>query len=47
MWANLGENFRRSGEILFQQQSIAAIQIATWNDYEEGTAIEPGIDNCI
>jgi hypothetical protein len=22
------------------------LQIATWNDYEEGTAIEPGIDNC-
>jgi len=24
-----------------------AVQIATWNDYEEGTAIEPGIDNCM
>jgi PKD repeat protein len=23
------------------------MQIATWNDYEEGTAIEPGIDNCV
>lgn len=22
------------------------VQIATWNDYEEGTAVEPGIDNC-
>jgi hypothetical protein len=22
------------------------VQIATWNDYEEGTAIEDGIDNC-
>src|SRR5260370_27160228 len=26
---------------------LPAMQIATWNDYEEGTAIEPGIDNCI
>ena len=22
------------------------VQVATWNDYEEGTAVEPGIDNC-
>jgi hypothetical protein len=22
------------------------VQVATWNDYEEGTAIEDGIDNC-
>jgi hypothetical protein len=26
---------------------LPAIQIATWNDYEEGTAIETGIDNCV
>jgi PKD domain-containing protein len=26
---------------------LPAMQIATWNDYEEGTAIESGIDNCI
>ncbi|HEX8711277.1 MAG TPA: PKD domain-containing protein, partial [Terracidiphilus sp.] len=25
----------------------SGVQIATWNDYEEGTAMEPGIDNCI
>jgi PKD repeat protein len=25
---------------------LAALQIVTWNDYEEGTAIESGIDNC-
>lgn len=23
------------------------LQVVTWNDYEEGTAIEPGIDNCL
>src|SRR5206468_2218588 len=22
------------------------VQLATWNDYEEGTAVEGGIDNC-
>jgi len=26
---------------------LPALQIATWNDYEEGTSIEPGIDNCV
>lgn len=25
---------------------LAALQVATWNDYEEGTEIETGIDNC-
>lgn len=25
---------------------IPYVQIATWNDYEEGTAVETGIDNC-
>jgi hypothetical protein len=25
---------------------IPYVQIATWNDYEEGTAVEEGIDNC-
>lgn len=23
------------------------LQVVTWNDYEEGTAVEPGIDNCV
>jgi PKD repeat protein len=23
------------------------LQVVTWNDYEEGTAIEPGVDNCL
>ena len=27
--------------------SIHYVGIVTWNDYEEGTAIEPGIDNCL
>jgi hypothetical protein len=26
---------------------LAALQLVTWNDYDEGTAIESGIDNCV
>jgi hypothetical protein len=26
--------------------NLALIQVATWNDYEEGTEVETGIDNC-
>jgi hypothetical protein len=26
---------------------LAAFQLVTWNDYEEGTEIETGIDNCL
>ncbi len=26
---------------------LPAIQLVTWNDYEEGTAIEPGVDDCV
>src|SRR5262249_10501418 len=26
---------------------LPAFQLITWNDYEEGTAIETGIDNCL
>ncbi len=30
-----------------ENNQLPALQIVTWNDYEEGTAIEPGIDNCV
>jgi hypothetical protein len=26
--------------------SVDLLQVLTWNDYEEGTSVEPGIDNC-
>ena len=26
---------------------LPSILLVTWNDYEEGTAIEPGVDNCV
>jgi hypothetical protein len=29
------------------KHQLAALIIATWNDYEEGTEIETGIDNCV
>jgi hypothetical protein len=27
-------------------ESLNMMQVNTWNDYEEGSAVEPGIDNC-
>jgi hypothetical protein len=27
--------------------NFSALQLVTWNDYEEGSQIEPGIDNCV
>jgi hypothetical protein len=34
-------NFYNSGK------QLDAVQLVTWNDYEEGTEIESGIDNCV
>ncbi|HWC18893.1 MAG TPA: PKD domain-containing protein, partial [Terriglobales bacterium] len=39
-FADLGKHYSASNQ-------LAALQIVTWNDYEEATAIEPGIDNCV
>ena len=36
-----------AGKFYSSTNQLPAMQIATWNDYEEGTAIESGIDNCI
>ena len=41
------QTFSEIGKFYSNGEQLPAIQIATWNDYEEGTAIEPGIDNCI
>jgi hypothetical protein len=35
-----------SGAYFSSSRQLAFLQTATWNDYEEGTAIEAGIDNC-
>ena len=39
-FADLGKHYSASNQ-------LPALQIVTWNDYEEGTAIELGIDNCV
>jgi hypothetical protein len=41
------QTFNEAGKFYSGGNELPAMQIATWNDYEEGTAIEPGIDNCI
>ncbi len=39
-WAELSKYYSANNE-------LQALQVATWNDYEEGTEIESGIDNCV
>lgn len=41
--ATLGE----AGHFYSSKHQLAALIIPTWNDYEEGTEIESGIDNCV
>jgi PKD repeat protein len=35
------------GKYYATANQLPAIQLVTWNDYEEGTEIETGIDNCL
>lgn len=39
-WAEAGRNYSSSSQ-------LANLQVVTWNDYEEGTEMESGIDNCL
>lgn len=41
------QTFSEAAKFYSSDHQLPAMQIATWNDYEEGTAIEPGIDNCV
>ena len=41
------QTFSEAGKFYSGNSQLPAMQIATWNDYEEGTAIEPGVDNCV
>ena len=41
------QTFSEAGKFYSNNNQLPAMQIATWNDYEEGTAIETGIDNCV
>jgi PKD repeat protein len=39
-WAEAGKYYSSANQ-------LGNLQIATWNDYEEGTEVESGIDNCV
>jgi hypothetical protein len=41
------QSFDEIGKYYSSSNQLPALQIATWNDYEEGTTIETGIDNCV
>lgn len=41
------QSFSEMRKFYSSGNQLPALQIATWNDYEEGTTIEPGIDNCV
>src|SRR5437763_3700640 len=38
--------FGRANSFYNAGKQLDAMQLVTWNDYEEGTEIETGIDNC-
>ena len=39
-WGEIGKYYSAGNQ-------LGAVQVVTWNDYEEGTEIETGIDNCL
>jgi len=41
------QSFNEIGKFYNSSNQLTILQIPTWNDYEEGTAIEMGIDNCV
>ena len=41
------QSLKEIGNFYSSGNQLPALQIATWNDYEEGTSIEDGIDNCV
>lgn len=43
-WLN---TLSETGKFYSSTHQLPYLQVATWNDYEEGTSIESGIDNCI
>lgn len=43
-WLN---TFSEIGKYYSAQSQLESLQLVTWNDYEESTEIETGIDNCI
>ena len=41
------ETFNELNKYFSTKDQPQAVQLVTWNDYEEGTEIETGIDNCV
>ena len=45
---NCGDTWLKTFSVAREYQGrYSALQLLTWNDYEEGSEIEPGIDNCV
>jgi hypothetical protein len=41
------QTFSKINSLYASSHQLPAMQLVTWNDYEEGTEIESGINNCI
>ncbi|HEX3353041.1 MAG TPA: hypothetical protein VHS34_09485 [Terriglobales bacterium] len=41
------QTFSKINSIYDSTNQLPTLQLVTWNDYEEGTEIESGIDNCV
>jgi hypothetical protein len=41
------ETFKKINSYYDSGKQLPILQLVTWNDYEEGTEIETGIDNCV
>ena len=41
------DTFSTVDQFYSASNQLPAIQLVTWNDYEEGTAIESGVDSCV
>jgi PKD repeat protein len=41
------QTFQKLNSMYSPSLQIPAVQVVTWDDYEEGTEIETGIDNCL
>jgi PKD domain len=41
------QSFAKANSMYNTSQQLGAVQLVTWDDYEEGTELETGIDNCV
>ncbi len=41
------QTFNQINSMYNSSRQLDALQLVTWNDYEEGTEVETGIDNCL